>query len=110
MWTVVSARWSAALRSQRLRLDACCGTALSKAWPLLFHTTPEARRALPGLITRFARQIARFSAHLTSGSVDVLVAMGQIKVAGLFGRSGLINQQCLATGHEEWDRTNISWN
>jgi hypothetical protein len=77
MWTVVSAKWSVALRSQQLWLDwvvrslGCVPSSIP----------PEARRALPGLITRFARQIARFSAHLTSGSVGVLVAMGQMKLA-----------------------------
>ncbi len=106
MWTVVSAKWSVALRSQRLWLDwvvrslGCVPSSIP----------PEARRALPGLIARFARQIARFSAHLTSGSEDVLVAMGQMKVAGLLGRSGLINQRRLATCLEEWDQTNIFLN
>ncbi len=106
MWTVVSARWSVALRSQRLRLDwvvrslGCVPSSIP----------PEARRALPGLITRFARQIARFSDHLTSGSVGVLVAMGQMKLTGLRGCSGLINQRRLATCLEEWDQTNISLN
>ena len=60
-------------------------------------------RALPGLITRFARQIARFSAHLTSGSVSVLVAMGLMNVAGMLKRTDFFNHQRLATGHKKWD-------
>jgi hypothetical protein len=69
MSTVVSAKWSVALPSQRLRLD---GVVRSLGY-VPSSRPPEARRAL-------------------------------------LGRSGLINQQCLATGHEEWDRTSISLN
>ncbi len=106
MSTAASARWSVELRSQRLRLD----WVVRSLGYVPSSRPPEASRTLPGLITRFARQIARFSAHLTSGSVNVLVAMGQMKFAGLLWRSGLIIQKCLATGHEEWDRTNIFLN
>jgi hypothetical protein len=63
MWTVASAKWSVGLRSQLLQLDFVVRSTayMPSARP------PESRRALPGLITRFARQIARFSARLLSG-------------------------------------------
>ena len=67
MWTVVSARWSVGLRSQRLRLDTLSWAEAFQARLQLLQKPPELRQALPGLITRFARQIARFSARLTPG-------------------------------------------
>jgi hypothetical protein len=62
MWTAVSAKWSVGLRSL-LRLTD---------WAVSFRVCAvlESAREQAGaarLITRFARQIARFSARLLSG-------------------------------------------
>jgi hypothetical protein len=63
MWTAASVKWSAVLPSEQRLTDQ----GLRSLGKVPYLKPPESRRALPGLITRFARQIARFSARLLSG-------------------------------------------
>ena len=91
MWMVASARWSVGLRSLLLRLEF---VVRSMAYEPSARP-PEIRRSLPWLITRFARQIARFSARLLSGQVDALVSMGLVEVASLPQHADLIKLACV---------------